>query len=214
MAHGSSQASSWIRATAASLQPQPQPCQIRTTSSIYAILHSNFGSLTHWAGPGIEPTSSWIPVGFFAAELQWELPFSPSSNPYLTLLHIFKCKSSCQLLAGEFQKKKKRFLCFPLEFEALPYLTIWPFQVLYRLSSIHYTDYPLLHLQKATVSLKYVGYYLPVWAHADGSLPVQIFIHANFHDLSIPFVLFCFLSFLRPHLWHGEVPRIGVKLEL
>ena len=25
-------------------------------------------------GPGIEPTSSWILVGFISAELQWELP--------------------------------------------------------------------------------------------------------------------------------------------
>ena len=26
------------------------------------------------AGPGIEPSSSWIPVGFIIAEPQWELP--------------------------------------------------------------------------------------------------------------------------------------------
>ena len=28
----------------------------------------------HWARPGIEPTSSWILVGFISAAPQWELP--------------------------------------------------------------------------------------------------------------------------------------------
>ena len=35
--------------------------------------HSNAGSLTHGAGPGIKPTSSWILVRFVTAEPQWEL---------------------------------------------------------------------------------------------------------------------------------------------
>ena len=30
--------------------------------------HCNARSLTHWSGPGIEPASSWILVGFFTAE--------------------------------------------------------------------------------------------------------------------------------------------------
>ena len=30
----------------------------------YTTTHGNTGSLTHGAWPGIEPTSSWIPVGF------------------------------------------------------------------------------------------------------------------------------------------------------
>ena len=47
MAYGVSQARGRIRATA---QPQPY--------------HSNAGSLTHWARPGMEPASSWILVGF------------------------------------------------------------------------------------------------------------------------------------------------------
>ena len=28
------------------------------------------------------------------------------------------------------------------------------------------------------------------------------------------FVLFCFVCFLEPHVWHVEVPRLGVKSEL
>ena len=40
------------------LQPTPQP-QIQATSMTYAVACSNTGSLTHWARPGSEPTSSW-----------------------------------------------------------------------------------------------------------------------------------------------------------
>ena len=37
--------------------------------------HRNTGSLTHWARPGTKPESSWILVGFIAAELSTtELP--------------------------------------------------------------------------------------------------------------------------------------------
>ena len=35
--------------------------------------HSNVGSLSHWARPGIQLTSSPIPVGFASAVPQWEL---------------------------------------------------------------------------------------------------------------------------------------------
>ena len=37
-------------------------------SETYTIAHVNTQSLTHGARPGIEPTSSWILVGFFTAE--------------------------------------------------------------------------------------------------------------------------------------------------
>ena len=43
-------------------------------SATYTIAHSNAGSLAHWAGPGIEPASSWILVRFITAEPWWELP--------------------------------------------------------------------------------------------------------------------------------------------
>ena len=39
--------------------------------------HSKAGSLTHWARPGIEPESSWTPIGFVTAEPQQELPPPP-----------------------------------------------------------------------------------------------------------------------------------------
>ena len=40
------------------------------------LYRSNNGSLTHWKGPGIEPTSSWILVGFVTMEPHWEPPKS------------------------------------------------------------------------------------------------------------------------------------------
>ena len=46
--------------------PQPQQCQIQTTSTAYTMdgHHGNARSLTCLAGPGIEPSSSWILVRF------------------------------------------------------------------------------------------------------------------------------------------------------
>ena len=40
--------------------PQPQPHQIWAASATYTTAHGNARSLTHWARPGIEPTSSQI----------------------------------------------------------------------------------------------------------------------------------------------------------
>ena len=44
-----------------SCQPTPQPQQrgIQATSVTYTAAHGNARSLTHWARPGMEPTSSW-----------------------------------------------------------------------------------------------------------------------------------------------------------
>ena len=44
--------------------PQSQQCWIWAVSATYATAHSNARSFTHWAGPGIKPVSSWIPVRF------------------------------------------------------------------------------------------------------------------------------------------------------
>ena len=68
-----------MRASAASLkshscQPTPQPLQhgIQAVSVTNTIAHGNAGSPTHWARPGIEPTSSGILVGFVSAAPCWE----------------------------------------------------------------------------------------------------------------------------------------------
>ena len=57
-AYGSSQSRGQIRATAAGLAPQPRQRKIWALSSTYTIAHGNTGSRTHWARPGMEPTSS------------------------------------------------------------------------------------------------------------------------------------------------------------
>ena len=49
LAHGSSQARGQIRAATAGL------CHSQSN-----VAHGNRGSLTYWAGPGIEPSFSWI----------------------------------------------------------------------------------------------------------------------------------------------------------
>ena len=58
--------------------PQAQQYQIPAVSSTYTAAHSNAGSLTHWARPGIEPASLWILVWFNSAEPQQELPHALS----------------------------------------------------------------------------------------------------------------------------------------
>ena len=69
MAYGSSQARGWIRAEAES----HSQCQIWAMSVTNTIAQGNARSLTHWARPGIEPTSSRILVRFLPTEPQWEL---------------------------------------------------------------------------------------------------------------------------------------------
>ena len=54
-------------------KPQPQQGSIRALSVTYTIVHSNAGSLTHWARPGIQPETSWLLVGFTSPAPQWEL---------------------------------------------------------------------------------------------------------------------------------------------
>ena len=49
---------------------QPQQGRIQSTSATYTTVHSNAGSLTHWARPRIEPATSWFLVGFVSAEPQ------------------------------------------------------------------------------------------------------------------------------------------------
>ena len=53
--------------------PQPQRHGIQASSETYTKAHSNARSRGHCARPGIEPTSSWILVGFVSTVPQWEL---------------------------------------------------------------------------------------------------------------------------------------------
>ena len=49
----------------------------------YATAHVNARSLTHCVRPGVEPTSSWIPVRFVTTEPQWELQPRPVKSKAL-----------------------------------------------------------------------------------------------------------------------------------
>ena len=56
--------------------------------------HGNVGSLTHWARPGIEPTSSWMLVSFVSTEPRWERLY-----PFL------KLHPGCLYKEDKFQKE-------------------------------------------------------------------------------------------------------------
>ena len=61
-AYGGSQAPNQSR----SHRPTPQPQQhgIQAMTATFSTAHGNASSLTHWARPGMEPASSWMPVRF------------------------------------------------------------------------------------------------------------------------------------------------------
>ena len=58
-AYGGSQARGWIWAVAASLHQSHSNVVSELSSMTYTTAHSNTGSVTHWARPGIEPATSW-----------------------------------------------------------------------------------------------------------------------------------------------------------
>ena len=57
--------------------------QIQAVSATYTAAHGNAESLT-WVRPGIEPTSSWILVGFITTEPQQELQGNISKDSPLS----------------------------------------------------------------------------------------------------------------------------------
>ena len=59
--------------------PQPQKCQIQASSVTYTAACSITGSLTQWAILGIEPTSSWILVGFLT---HWATAGTPEREKF------------------------------------------------------------------------------------------------------------------------------------
>ena len=62
--------------------PQPQQDWIWEESVTYTVAYGNVGSLTHWVGPGIEPTSLW--------RLCWALNLlNHHGNSYSCFLFIF-----------------------------------------------------------------------------------------------------------------------------
>ena len=66
--------------------PQPQQHRIQATSATYTTVHGNTRSLTHWARPGIEPSTSWFLVGFFSTMPRQELPITLFFKKYKAYL--------------------------------------------------------------------------------------------------------------------------------
>ena len=70
-----------------SYQPklQPQQYRIQAASATYGTTHGNTRSLTHWARPGIKPTSSQILVGFI---IHWAMTGTPKAVFFIFLITI------------------------------------------------------------------------------------------------------------------------------
>ena len=83
VAYGSSRWGGGIRAAAASLCHKSQQCWIQATFSTYATACGNARHSTHWTKPGIQPTSSWMLVGF--------IPLSYNGNSLPHLLYPVPC---------------------------------------------------------------------------------------------------------------------------
>ena len=71
-AYGVSQTRDPIGGTAAGLHRSHSKAGSEPLST-YTTAHGNTASLTHWARPGTEPTSSWILVGFVSPEPRHDL---------------------------------------------------------------------------------------------------------------------------------------------
>ena len=78
----------------------PQHHQIRAMSATYTTAHGNTGSFTHWARPGIEPTTSWFLVGFVPAVPQWELLEDEFLNVHWESTFFFKKKTHEEFFCG------------------------------------------------------------------------------------------------------------------
>ena len=100
VAYGGSQAMGSNQSCSHWPTPEPQQCQIQAASVNYTTAHGNAGFLTHWAKPGIEPATSWLPArfvnhwtmidnnNFILIELFVNInqAFFPLSPPYLHVL--------------------------------------------------------------------------------------------------------------------------------
>ena len=116
MACGGSQARGPIRTVAAGL-PTTTATRDPSAYETYTTAHVNTGSLTHWAGPGIEPASSWMLVRLVSAEPGWEHPekgflkfsnwengrfrlFSASGDVFLFRCNVWNCGSPLVTMKG------------------------------------------------------------------------------------------------------------------
>ena len=91
MACGSSQAWGCMGATAAAYTTATAIPELSLICDLTTV-HGNARSLTYWL-KGIEPTSSWIQVGFITGEPHWKLPKLPFFNHHVLheMIH-YRCE--------------------------------------------------------------------------------------------------------------------------
>ena len=68
--------------------PEPQQRGIWAASATYTTAHSNAGSWTHLARPGIKSTTSWFLVGFISAASRWELHVGLLFSYHCSIHHL------------------------------------------------------------------------------------------------------------------------------
>ena len=73
---------------------QPQQRGIWAASATYTTAHSNTGSLTQWARPGMEPVSSWILARFVN---HWAMMGTPPNSIFLALILTWVAAFCAQL---------------------------------------------------------------------------------------------------------------------
>ena len=78
--------------------PEPQQWGIWATSATYTPAHSNVRSLIHWARPGIEPESSWMPAGYVncwatTGTPDWNISWISKDQSWLVFLGLVPSKS-------------------------------------------------------------------------------------------------------------------------
>ena len=93
MAYGSSQAKGSNRSCSCRPTPGTQQRGIRAASATYTTVHGNAGSLTHWARPGIEPSTSWFLVRFDVSAPRRELQCLVFKVLSLLVFNIANCSA-------------------------------------------------------------------------------------------------------------------------
>ena len=81
VAYEISQARGWLELQ---LLAYPTATAMPDLSVTYTLAHGKARSLTHWARPGIEPTTSWFLVVFITAAPQQELHIKIFNSAFST----------------------------------------------------------------------------------------------------------------------------------
>ena len=138
-ASGSSQSRGRIRATAASLRHSHSQHRIRAVSATYTTAHGNAGNLTHWVRPGIELSSSWIPVRFLTC---WATTGTPKASSEMG-----------QVSNGE--PWRPGWLWVLWWHSGLLWPALWYVRVLERQKRESFAHFPRCQSQPSQVSLKF-----------------------------------------------------------